>query len=81
NVVVMKFAGVNSVEDAQALRNYVIYIERKSLKLPKDSENHLCDALRYAFEDVKFFKPAVKGISESDVGAISVRDFKGGWDR
>ena len=51
------------------------------LKLPKDSENHLCDALRYAFEDVKFFKPAVKGISESDVGAISVRDFKGGWDR
>lgn len=37
NVVVMKFAGVNSVEDAQALRNYVIYIERKSLKLPKDT--------------------------------------------
>ena len=24
--------------------------------MPKDSENHLCDALRYGFEDVKFFK-------------------------
>ena len=25
--------------------------------MPKDSENHLMDAFRYAFEDVKFFKP------------------------
>ncbi len=35
NVVVAKFKGVDSVESAQALRNHVIYIERKSLKLPK----------------------------------------------
>ncbi len=35
NVVVIKFKEINSVEEAQALRNYVIYIERKSLKLPK----------------------------------------------
>lgn len=35
NVVVIKFEGVNSVEEAQALRNHVIYIDRKSLKLEK----------------------------------------------
>ena len=33
NVVVVKFSEVNSVEEADALRNHVIYIERKSLKL------------------------------------------------
>ncbi len=35
NVVVIKFDEVNSVEEAQALRNHVIYIERKALKLKK----------------------------------------------
>ena len=35
NVVVAKFKTVNSVEEGAALRNHVIYIERKSLKLPK----------------------------------------------
>lgn len=35
NLVVAKFKGVNSVEEAQVLRNHVIYIERKSLKLEK----------------------------------------------
>lgn len=29
----------------------------KPLNEPEDSNNHLCDALRYAFEDVKFFHP------------------------
>ena len=33
NVAVIKFGEVNSVEEAEALRNHVIYIERKSLKL------------------------------------------------
>lgn len=37
NVVVAKLGGVDSVEQAQALRNHVIYIERKSIKLPKDT--------------------------------------------
>lgn len=35
NVVVIKFNEINSVEEAEALRNHVIYIERKSLKLKK----------------------------------------------
>ncbi len=35
NVVVIKFDEINSVEEAEALRNHVIYVERKSLKLKK----------------------------------------------
>lgn len=27
------------------------------LNVPEDTNNHLCDALRYAFEDVRLFKP------------------------
>lgn len=63
------------------LSSYVYDSKRSEsgYKLPKDSENHLCDALRYAFEDVKFFKPAVREepLSESE---ISQTDFNGGWD-
>ena len=32
-------------------------LNERGLRLPKDSDNHLCDALRYAFADVKFFHP------------------------
>ena len=64
------------------LSSYV-YDERREtngFRMPKDSENHLCDALRYGFEDVKFFKPnAEKGGIRND-GTITVNDFKGGWD-
>ena len=61
-----------------------IYDERRQengLKLPKDSENHLCDALRYAFEDVKFFKPENKQSQKHSTATITDVDFKGGWDR
>jgi len=34
---------------------------QNGLIMPKDCDNHLCDALRYAFEDVKFFKPHETG--------------------
>ncbi len=37
-----------------------IYDDRpneRGQKMPKDSDNHLCDALRYAFCDVKYFHP------------------------
>ncbi len=37
NVVVIKFDEINSVEEAQALRNHVIYIERNQIKLKKGS--------------------------------------------
>lgn len=50
-------------------------------RMPKDSDNHLCDALRYAFEDVKRFHPQ----SENGDGPyyrpdITESDFNGGWD-
>ena len=46
------------VNTAKELSNYV-YETRPSASgqiLPADHDNHLCDALRYAFCDVKFFK-------------------------
>ena len=49
-------------------------------RLPKDTDNHLCDALRYAFEDVKFFRPQKRKIEEYTVSNISGSDFNGGWD-
>ena len=63
------------------LSSYVYDNKRNEsgFKLPKDSDNHLCDALRYAFEDVKFFKPSQKENSTSD-SEISHKDFNGGWD-
>ncbi len=33
-------------------------INEKGINEPVDSNNHLCDALRYAFYDVRYFKPA-----------------------
>ena len=60
-----------------------VYDERREtngLRMPKDSENHLCDALRYGFEDVKFFKPNAQKSHIRNDGAITVNDFKGGWD-
>ncbi len=52
----------------------------KGLCMPKDSDNHLCDALRYAFEDVKFFKPQKHTEKVKTTGTISGEDLKGGWD-
>ncbi len=63
------------------LSSYV-YDDKKSdsrLRMPKDCENHLCDALRYAFEDVKFFKPQKLKTDRKSGGEITQNDFKGGW--
>lgn len=49
-------------------------------KLPKDTENHLCDALRYAFCDVKTFKPQKDKAIPQEESEISSFDFNGGWD-
>ena len=64
------------------LSSYV-YDKRRhenGLKLPKDSENHLCDALRYAFEDVKFFHPDKADTKRSGEVEITGKDLNGGWD-
>ncbi len=65
------------------LSSYV-YDERVSgsgLKMPKDSDNHLCDALRYAFEDVKHFHPCRESEKTPDYpSGITKSDLNGGWD-
>lgn len=60
-----------------------IYDERRNdrgQRLPKDSDNHLCDALRYAFVDVKFFKPNKDAKARTVEGYITNKDLNGGWD-
>lgn len=49
--------------------------------LPEDNNNHLCDAMRYAFEDVRFFK-AEKEMQESGGIKLDIArsDFRKGWD-
>ena len=44
---------------ARELSNYVYETKPSATGqiLPADRDNHLCDAMRYAFSDVKFFKP------------------------
>lgn len=52
-----------------------------NLKMPKDSDNHLCDALRYAFEDVKHFHPTKEtGTPIIYNSGISRTDINGGWN-
>jgi len=51
------------------------------VKNPKDSNNHLCDAMRYAFEDVKHFHPQKEDEDKEEKrAAISGSDLTGGWD-
>ncbi len=61
-----------------------VYDERRNergQRCPRDSDNHLCDALRYAFADVKFFHPVKESKSRREESAdISRDDFNGGWD-
>lgn len=48
--------------------------------MPVDSNNHLMDAMRYAFGDVKFFKPmADKSVSGGIGLGIEKNDLSGGW--
>ena len=55
----------------------------KPLNMPEDTNNHLCDALRYAFEDVKFFKPSDPAIKKKynpeTKYNLSSEDFNGNW--
>ncbi|MBQ8202703.1 MAG: PBSX family phage terminase large subunit [Clostridia bacterium] len=53
---------------------------KNGMPLPKDSDNHLCDALRYAFFDVKFFHPEEDEEKRVEEGGITAKDFNKGWD-
>ncbi len=50
--------------------------------LPKDSDNHLCDAMRYAFCDVKFFHPEkiIENQLQGYTAGITGKDLNGGWN-
>ncbi len=68
---------VNTVKE---LSSY-IYGEstnERGQRMPKDTDNHLCDALRYAFFDVKYFHPQ-KDINVLENSQISGNDLSGGW--
>ncbi len=48
--------------------------------MPKDKDNHLMDALRYAFQDVKFFHPEREdGVKKTANSGITGNDINGGW--
>ncbi len=64
------------------LSSYVYEDKTKegSQKMPKDCDNHLCDALRYAFYDVKYFHPQEKTDDFSPETDIRKNDLIGGWN-
>ncbi|MBR2489125.1 MAG: terminase large subunit, partial [Clostridia bacterium] len=70
---------VNTIRE---LSTYVYADNRneRGQKLPKDSDNHLCDALRYAFEDVKFFRPQKPQKHTMRNSDITGADLNGGWN-
>ncbi len=51
-------------------------------RLPSDTDNHLLDAMRYAFEDVKHFRPEPPAPSERLYHTAEIRrtDLSGGWN-
>ncbi len=49
-------------------------------RYPVDSDNHLMDALRYAFEDVRGFAPSPPKTEKRGQPIISPTDFSGGWN-
>lgn len=50
-------------------------------RVPVDRDNHLCDALRYAFEDVRFFRPErEKAARTASDSGIDRNDLNGGWN-
>ncbi len=65
------------VNTANELKNYVYDNKQREngLKLPKDCDNHLCDAMRYAFEDVKYFHPDKEGQNSGFYN----EEFRKGW--
>lgn len=53
----------------------------RSINRPVDRDNHLMDAMRYAMEDIRYFRPEEnKGKRPyREKGLIQANDFKGGW--
>ena len=67
-----------------AIREFSTYVyddrvNDRGQKMPRDSDNHLCDALRYAFYDVKFFHPEKLEDAVQNYNPLA-NSFKKGWD-
>ena len=72
----------NCINTIRELQSYV-YSDRlneSGLKLPKDTDNHLCDALRYAFADVKLFHPENRENNKVANSGITATDLTRSWD-
>ncbi len=54
------------------------YLYKKDSNEPEDRNNHLMDALRYGFYDVRFFKP-VQEENKKIIYDFSPEDMKGEW--
>ena len=53
--------------------------EGKPTGYPKDSDNHLMDAMRYAMQDLRGFGAVKTSLRKSRFNLVSADDFKGGW--
>ena len=53
--------------------------EGKPTGYPKDSDNHLMDAMRYAMQDLRGFGAVKTPQRKSRFNLVSADDFKGGW--
>lgn len=72
---------VNTIAELSAYR-YENDRSGNGINKPVDADNHLMDAMRYAFYDVQFFHPqdpAFKKRTRVKAGTVSAGDFKGGW--
>ena len=72
---------VNTIAELSSYR-YENDRSGNGINKPVDADNHLMDAMRYAFYDVQFFHPqdpASKKRTRVKAGTVSAGDFKGGW--
>lgn len=77
------FVDERCVNAIRELKSYVYddKLNENGKRLPRDSENHLMDALRYAFEDVRFFKAqAVENKHKNIDLGIERKDLNAKWD-
>ena len=77
------FVNENCVNTIKELSSYV-YDDRtfeNGKRLPRDCNNHLMDALRYAFEDVRFFK-AEQSAAPQKKNSLQIerKDINGIWN-
>ncbi len=91
-----EISGYKLIVDTKCKNTYAelcsyVYDEKKSVnghRIPIDTNNHALDALRYAFNDVQFFKPKDPNIRQrltpeeryNRSQGVNAGDFSGGWN-